>query len=92
MKTLTAREYDLLDCILRTGDLPDLEESTWDLFEPLEDRGLVDWFYGPITREIHEAMDPDDPDYDDVMGEELDPFVTTQGRLAMTCYRIACAA
>jgi hypothetical protein len=88
MKTLTTKEYALLDCILRTGDFGSGDEGGLaDTFEALDERGLVDLFYGPISREL-DAEEPDAPDY----GEEADPCVTAQGRLAMLCYRLMARA
>lgn len=84
MKTLSTREYDLLDEILRTGDFGDGDPGAWDVFDLLEEQGLVGWYYGSISRELDEALGPEDPDY----GEEIDPCVTSQGQLAMVCYRL----
>lgn len=87
MKTLSDTEFALCVEIAATGDFdqsgPDGEEK-WDLAEVLEERGLFVWVYGPISRQLDEMV-PDDPD----RGEEIDPAITSHGRLAMLCYQLA---
>jgi hypothetical protein len=83
MRGLTAAEFALLDEIARTGDFygyrPGDPEEPFDLAEDLEERGLVGWYYGPLSRECEGFLDEDD---------ELDPMVTPLGRTLMCAVRI----
>lgn len=83
MKAIDQDEYAFMDLVLVAGDFDNRSPDHWDLFEKLEEKGLMDWWYGPISRET-DARFPDE-----FQGEEIDPRVTERGRLAMVCYRLS---
>jgi len=87
MKGLSQRERALLIEIRQTGDFGGhgSDDEDWAAFDTLEDRGLVGWAYGPISRFLDEKFGPDDPDD----GEPVDPVVTAFGLVALQCAQLA---